>query len=101
MSSLPFEDGTFDLVTEFETVYFWPDMEKTLEGICRVLKPGGAFFICNESNGHDKEAVKYSKMIEGMSLYDADQLTTLLKRAGFRDVVTDHKGSWLCVLARK
>ena len=33
VSRLPFEDGTFDLVTAFETVYFWPDMEKTLEGI--------------------------------------------------------------------
>ena len=24
VSCLPFEDGTFDLVTAFETVYFWP-----------------------------------------------------------------------------
>ncbi len=99
VSHLPFEDGSFDLVTAFETVYFWPDIEKTFAGIRNVLKEGGAFFICNESNGHDKEALKYSKIIEGMTLYDADQLTDLLKKAGFRDVVTDVNGIWLCVKA--
>lgn len=64
-----------------------------------MLKPDGVFFICNESNGHDKEALKYSKIIDGMMLYDADQLTDLLKEAGFRDVVIDINGVWLCVKA--
>lgn len=99
VSSLPFEDDSFDLVTAFETVYFWPDIEQTFAGIRRVLKPDGVFFICNESNGHDEEALKYSKIIDGMTLYDADQLTNLLKKAGFRDVVTDVNGVWLCVKA--
>lgn len=99
VSSLPFEDDSFDLVTAFETVYFWPDIEQTFAGIRRVLKPDGVFFICNESNGHDEEALKYSKIIDGMTLYDADQLTDLLKKAGFRDVVTDVNGIWLCVKA--
>lgn len=99
VSSLPFEDDSLDLVTAFETVYFWPDIEQTFAGIRRVLKPDGVFFICNESNGHDKEALKYSKIIDGMTLYDADQLTDLLKEAGFRDVVIDINGVWLCVKA--
>ena len=99
INSLPFEDDSLDLVTAFETVYFWPDIEQTFAGIRRVLKPDGVFFICNESNGHDKEALKYSKIIDGMTLYDADQLTDLLKEAGFRDVVIDINGVWLCVKA--
>ena len=34
-----------------------------------------------------------------MTLYDADQLADLLKEAGFRDVVIDINGVWLCVKA--
>ncbi len=101
VSTLPFAEETFDLVTAFETVYFWPDLGKTFQGIFHVLKTGGTFFICNESNGHDKEAVKFSKIIDGMKLYDADQLKKLLTQAGFRDIETDEKGIWLCVRAAK
>lgn len=38
VSTLPFAEETFDLVTAFETVYFWPDLGKTFQGIFRVLK---------------------------------------------------------------
>jgi len=101
VSALPFPAETFDLVTAFETVYFWPDPAKTFQGISRVLKTGGTFFICNESNGHDRKAVKFSKIIDGMELYDAGQLCNLLQQAGFKDIETDAKGIWLCVRALK
>lgn len=101
VGALPFDAETFDLVTVFETVYFWPDLEKTFEGVRKVLKTGGTFFICNESNGHDKEAVKFSKIIDGMRLYDARELTDLLRQAGFRDIQTEEKDIWLCVTAVK
>lgn len=99
VSALPFAAGTFDLVTAFETVYFWPEPETTFEGIRKVLKSDGIFFICNESNGHDKEAVKFSKIIDGMRLYDADLLRKLLSQAGFTDIQADARGTWLCVRA--
>ena len=101
VSSLPFGEESFDLVTAFETVYFWPDLEKTFAGIRRALKPSGVFFICNESNGHDKEAVKFSKIIDGMSLYDADALKDLLTNASFSKIEVEEKGTWLCVKAVK
>lgn len=99
VSALPFAAGTFDLVTAFETVYFWPEPEKTFTGIRKVLKSDGIFFICNESNGHDKEAVKFAKIIDGMRLYDANQLRALLSQAGFADIQADARGTWLCVRA--
>jgi ubiquinone/menaquinone biosynthesis C-methylase UbiE len=101
VSHLPFKDGTFDLVTAFETIYFWPDMPKTFEGIYRVLKTGGTFFICNESNGHDEAAVHYSGIIEGMKLYDRQDIRDLMTTAGFRDIRVDQKDIWLCVWGRK
>ncbi|WP_225370681.1 class I SAM-dependent methyltransferase [Methanobrevibacter arboriphilus] len=38
VSKLPFEDETFNIVTGFETVYFWPDFIEDLKEVNRVLK---------------------------------------------------------------
>ena len=43
----------FDLATAFETAYFWPGLEKCFGEVCRVLRPGGVFMICIESDGTD------------------------------------------------
>jgi len=43
VSSLPFKDNTFVMATAFETVYFWPDIEKSFAEVKRVLVPGGKF----------------------------------------------------------
>ncbi len=51
VAELPFEAEQFDVVTAFETVYFWPDLAQNFREVYRVLKPGGTFFICNEANG--------------------------------------------------
>ena len=42
---LPYETGKFDLVTAFETVYFWPDLKQSFSEVFRVLKPGGMFMF--------------------------------------------------------
>ena len=49
VSQLPFDPGTFDLVTAFETHYYWPDLAASMREIRRVLKPGGTLMIVAES----------------------------------------------------
>ena len=49
VSDLPFKDNSFDIVTAFETVYFWPDFVNDLKEIFRVLKEDGIIFIANEA----------------------------------------------------
>ena len=45
---LPFKDNSIELVTAFETVFFWKDPEKAYREIYRVLVKGGCFaVICN------------------------------------------------------
>lgn len=39
VSDMPFYDGTFDIVTGFETIYFWPDFINDLKEVNRVLNP--------------------------------------------------------------
>ena len=46
-----FAKDWFDVVTAFETVYFWSDLPQCFREVRRVLKPGGTFLICNESSG--------------------------------------------------
>ena len=43
VSCLPFEDGAFDLVTAFETVYFWP-VPRRVSGRCTELCGRAASF---------------------------------------------------------
>ena len=103
VAELPFADGQFNLATAFETVYFWPGLEKCFAEVFRVLKPGGRFLICNESDGTDATSLKFEKMIDGMKCYTAEELTAALKKAGLSEVQADRHPSrpWLTVLARK
>jgi len=101
--ALPFEDGSFDLVTAFETVYFWPEIEKCFAGVRRTLKEGGRFVIVNEDDGLSGNNDKWEKLIDGMHTYTPDELRTHLTAAGFRDITIrrDEQRHWLCVTAEK
>ena len=49
VSTLPFPDGTFDLITAVETHYYWPNLANDLQEILRVLKPAGSVLILAET----------------------------------------------------
>ena len=101
--ALPFEEDSFDLVTAFETVYFWPDIEECFRGVHRTLKDGGSFVIVNEDDGLTDNNEKWEKMIDGMHTYTPEELRTHLSAAGFRDIGVhlDDRHHWLCVAAVK
>ena len=103
VASLLFDVASFDLATAFETVYFWPGLETCFAEVCRILKPGGMFLICNEFDGTDETGLNFEKIINGMKCYTADELTRALMAAGFAEVRADrHQNKpWLTVIARK
>lgn len=96
-----FAKDWFDAVTAFETVYFWSDLPWCLREVRRVLKPGGTFLICNESNGDTDKDEKWTEIIGGMTIYKDIELKAYLEQAGFHDVQIHKKKSWLCITARK
>lgn len=103
VSALVFPDGVFDLATAFETIYFWPGLERCFGQVHRILSPEGWFMICNESDGTDAVSLKFEKIIDGMKTHTAKEIETALKAAGFSKVKTYHHPSkpWITVLAKK
>ena len=101
VSHLPFENSAFDLVTAFETVYFWPGPTESFREVYRTLRPGGIFLIANESDGENSQNDKWLSVIDGMRIFNQIQLTTFLTEAGFSEVIVKRntKKHWLCALA--
>lgn len=86
VESLPFEDDTFDIITAFETVYFWPDIEKSFGEVKRVLKPGGIFLIGTESNGANNLPMKISQKLIDMTVYNDEELTSFLQNNDYSEI---------------
>ena len=103
VSDLRLAAEAFDLATAFETIYFWPGIERCFAQVAKILKPGGTFMICNESDGMDPTSLKYEKIIDGMKNHTVEEIASALKAAGFSEVVSDHHPSkpWITVLAKK
>ena len=103
VAALPFKDASFTMVTAFETVYFWPDIENSFAEVRRVLAPGGKFLIVNEDDGLTGNNEKWEKMIEGMRTYTPDELKIHLTAAGFTEITVKQEDSkhWLAVFAVK
>lgn len=103
VSDLKLPADAFDLATAFETIYFWPGLEKCFAQVAKVLKPGGYFMICNESDGTDATGLKFEKIIDGMKNHTVEEIEAALRAAGFSEVRSDHHPSkpWITVLARK
>lgn len=81
--SLPFENESIDIITAFETIYFWDDIEECFKEIYRLLKNGGQFLICNEVSSMDRRDVRILAHKIEMQVYTPDDLTKMLTDIGF------------------
>ena len=86
VSSMPIKDEEYDLVSAFETIYFWPDIENTFMEVSRIIKKTGQFMIAQGTDGNHPDDEKWLASVEGMSVYTAPQLEKYLKNAGFGSV---------------
>ena len=99
---LPFGNAAFDVITAFETIYFWPDIDKAFAQVYSALKPGGTFMICNEVSGEKAGDKKWTDIVQGMRIYAPDVIADALTSAGFSGVKTDKNSKdWVCFTCRK
>lgn len=103
VSALELEKEHYDLATAFETIYFWPGLEKCFGEVVKVLKNGGTFMIVNESDGTDTTSLKFEKIIDGMKNHTVEEIQEALKNVGFSEVASYHHKSkpWITVIATK
>ena len=81
VAKLPFEDERYDLVTAFETIYFWPSLDTAFKEIRRVLKGGGTFLI--ECGTDDVNNTEWTDQIDGMVIYSGEMIREQLEESGF------------------
>lgn len=100
-----FSDNYFDLVTAFETYYFWPNLQSAFEEIKRILKPKGKFLMTNEMIKDGVYEVKHAEIIKEaqLCLYPIEDIKKLLESVGFKDVkvFTKEGSAWNTVLSYK
>ncbi|KAB1439798.1 class I SAM-dependent methyltransferase [Candidatus Galacturonibacter soehngenii] len=92
VTSLPFPEDFFDIITAFQTHYFWPDLKNNIVEVNRILKQGGQFLLVAELykiNYHMKEY----KTVE--------TLKELFLRSGFSTVTVSQTKTQLCMVGEK
>ena len=101
VESLPFRDGFFDVVTAFETTYFWPELQAGLTEIRRVLSPGGRLVIANEFADRASAGAWADRL--NMHVPDSEALAGAAYEAGFLmlDVSVHPHNGWLRLVAAK
>lgn len=100
VSSLPFQDDFFEIITTFETIQFWHDLKHDLLEIRRTLKPSGRFLIVNRYPDLEGKDAEWADVLQ---IHSSEAYHQLLSAAGFVDIlIDDHsKPGWIKVIAKK
>ena len=102
VSSLPYDENSFDLVTGIETYYFWPNPIEDLKEVKRTLKPNGLILLIFEARSDENPEIwKDYRDIVDMHIPSEAGIKEELEKAGFSDIITDTKGDWLCAVGKK
>ena len=105
VEKMSFPDGFFDLVTAFETYYFWPNFVETLKEIRRVLKSNGRLLLVSEMVKDGVYEVENAKLIRKahVHLIPLRVIQNMMLSIGFVDiqVFVENNSTWNAVLAKK
>lgn len=97
---LPFEDDCFDVVYCNDSFHHYPDPDKVLGEICRVLRPGGIFLMCDSwHSGIGRTVINlwFRHSREGdVKLYSEKEMEKLLARH-FSKIHWERIGSTSCM----
>ncbi len=87
---LPFSENTFDLVTAFQTHYFWDHLEDGVKEIFRVLKKQGCFLVAAEIYKINYHMRDYKTKVD---------LEQLFHKVGFKKVnlYVHSNNKWICI----
>lgn len=100
VSALPYSDCLFDIVTAFETIQFWKNLDADLKEVLRVLKPTGKLLIVNRYPDLEGRNANWAEFLQ---IRSSKEYHERLSHAGYGDISTDiaSKAGWILVSARK
>lgn len=90
VTELPFSTNYFDVITAFQTHYFWSDLEHSVAEVFRVLRQQGSFLIIAE----------IYKINYHMNAYTTkEQMEQLFYNVGFNTVkyTVSPNQKWICI----
>ncbi|MFI3243029.1 MAG: class I SAM-dependent methyltransferase [Akkermansia sp.] len=100
--ALPFAPQSFDIITAFETIYYWPNILQCFTNIRELLREGGTFMVFNEDYHPDTESNREVMAALQATMHTPEQLVELFTQAGFRQIELHlhDNGKWLCICGK-
>ena len=87
--ALPVHDDAMNVVWSLSTVHHWSDIDRALDEVARVLRPGGRFLAIEHHTTADAEGLAS----HGWTRAQADAFADACRAHGFCDVVVEeHAG---------
>jgi SAM-dependent methyltransferase len=105
VSSLPFSDSEFDLVTAVNSHSYWPDLVSDMKEVLRVLKPGGTLMILAaacKGGRHSTRNDRFAQLVN-ITCQSREELGGLFAAAGYSrvQVFEEDRRGWICGVGRK
>ncbi len=95
ISDIPYEYGRFTRVLAVNNFQFWPDAERNLHEIQRVLQPGGKLVICLRT---DRPGFRLAPVFTAGQV---EEIAGLVRWTGFRDVSISRGKTGCCVVGTR
>ena len=98
VSGLPFSAGTFDLVTAFETYFFWPDLENDIPKAAATVAEGGCMIIVSELYPHPafNERNDEAARLSGLRLRSNEEMAEMMRNCGLDVTVNEiEEKNWI------
>ena len=100
---MPLAKEMYNIITAFETIYYWLSLELGFSEIYRLLKPGGTIVIGNELDGTQEIDRKIERATNYMRIYSIDEIEATLRQVGFTNIKSRHDEDrhFVCFTATK